>query len=113
MTNYLCMQKSNLNSPKREKPSPSQMEEMYKVFNQWKDKYKENIVDMGGSLKGKGKLVSSDTTLDVPLPEVKELIGGYMIICANDMEEAIQVVKECPGVVMPDSSVEIREINTH
>ncbi len=47
---YLCMQRSQPGG-KGEKPSPAQMQEMYAKFNAWKEKFQENIVDMGGSPK--------------------------------------------------------------
>ncbi len=112
MPKYLCMQKSKTGEKKIEKPSPAQMEEMYTVFNTWKEKFQNNIVDMGGKLMGGGKIVSMDGITDGPFVEAKELIGGYMIISAEDMEKAIEIAKGCPGVVMPGSSVEIREINS-
>jgi hypothetical protein len=42
--------------------------------------------------------------------EVKELVGGYMIITAENIEEAIQVASACPGLVRPGSGVEVIEI---
>jgi YCII-related domain len=96
---------------KREKPSPGQMQEMYAVFNAWKDKFRQNIVDMGGRLGG-GKVVTSEGATDGPFVEAKEVVGGFMIISAASLEEAMQVARECPGVVMPGSSVEVREIHT-
>ncbi|MBI3005109.1 MAG: hypothetical protein HYY49_06785 [Ignavibacteriales bacterium] len=110
MPKYLCIQR---NQPvKREKPSPAKMEEMYAAFNVWKEKFKENIIDMGGALKSDGKIVTSEGATDGPFVEVKEVVGGYMIISAEGMEEAMQVARESPGVVTPGSSVEIREINS-
>lgn len=106
---YLCIQRSH--PGKVEKPSPAKMEEMYAKFNAWREKFPENIVDIGGKLKG-GKIVTSEGETDGPFVEAKEVIGGYMIVSAESMEEAIEVARECPGVVMPGSSVEIREINT-
>jgi hypothetical protein len=35
-----------------------------------------------------------------------------MIIEADSVDEAVRVARECPGVVMPGSSVEVREIHT-
>ena len=96
---------------KREKPSPAQMQEMYAVFNAWKDKFRQNIVDMGGRLGG-GKVVTSEGATDGPFVEAKEVVGGFMIISAASLEEAMQVARECPGVVMPGSSVEVKEIHT-
>ncbi len=109
MPKYLCIQRSQ--PGKREKPSPAKMQEMYAVFNTWKEKFQENIVDMGGRLKG-GKIVTSEGATDGPFVEAKEVVGGYMIVSAESLEEAMEVARQCPGVVMPGSSVEVREIHT-
>jgi len=87
------------------------MQEMYAKFLSWKDKFQKNIVDMGGKL-GSGKTVTSEGATDGPFVEAKEVVGGYMIVSADSIEEAMDVARECPGVVMPGSSVEIREIHT-
>lgn len=87
------------------------MEEQFAKFNAWKDKFQKNIVDLGGPLKEGGKVVTSVGATDGPFVEVKEIIGGYMMIEAETMEEAVAVVQESPGVWSPSSSVEIRELN--
>ncbi len=86
------------------------MEEMYAQFNAWKEKFRDNLVDMGGRLKG-GKIVTSEGAKDGPFVEAKEVIGGYMIVSADSLEEAMGIARQCPGVVRPGSSVEVREIN--
>ncbi len=107
---YLCIQRSQ---PGGEcgKPSPAQMEEMYTKFNAWKEKFQANIVDMGGKLGG-GKVVTSEGATDGPFVEAKEVVGGFMIVEAESMDEAVEVARESPGVAMPGSSVEVREITT-
>lgn len=91
-------------------PSPAQMEAMYAKFNAWKETFKDNIVDLGGKL-GDGKVVTTEGVTDGPFVEVKELIGGFMILSANSIDEAIEVAQQSPGVFM-GSSVEVREIIT-
>ena len=109
---YLCIQRSQPGQPgKGEAPSPAQMEEMYAKFNAWREKFQENIVDMGGKLSV-GKVVTSDGATDGPFVEAKEVVGGYMIVSADSMEEAVEVARQSPGVAMPGSSVEVREIST-
>ncbi len=108
--NYLCIQRNQPGNG--EKPSPAKMEEMYAAFNAWKEKFQENIVDMGGKLKGPGKIVTSEGATDGPFVEAKEVIGGYMIVSAESMEEAMEVARQSPGTAFPGSSVEVREINT-
>lgn len=110
MPKFLCVQRS-LPSDDAEKPSPAQMQEMYSKFGAWMEKFKENLVDPGGKL-GEGKLVTESTPTDGPFVEVKELIGGYMIVSADSLEGAIEVARECPGLVRPGSGVEVIEIQT-
>ncbi len=111
MPNYLCIQRSQGGTGKGERPSPAQMEEMYAKFNAWKEKFQDNIVDMGGKL-GSGKVVTSEGATDGPFVEAKEVVGGYMIVAAESIEEAVEVARQSPGVAMPGSSVEVREIST-
>lgn len=109
MAKYLCLQRT-LPSATNEKPSPAQMQEMYAMFNAWREKFKDNLVDLGGRL-GTGKLVSTKK-IDGPFTEVKELVGGYMIVSANSLDEAARVAGECPGLVGPGSGVEVIEVHT-
>ncbi len=114
MTNrtFLCIQRSQPtpNNEDRPAPSPAQMEQMYAQFNAWREKFADNIVDMGGKLGG-GKVVTTEGVSDGPFVEVKEIVGGFMIVTAKNIEEAAEVARESPGV-MPGSSVEVREIHT-
>lgn len=95
---------------KHETPSPAQMQEMYAAFNAWKEKFKANIVDMGGKLKPGGKILTASGVTDGPLIEAKEIVGGFMVVAAESYDCALDVAKECPGLVRPGSSVEIREM---
>lgn len=109
MPKYLCLQRS-LPGGEGEKPSPAQMQEMYAKFTAWQERFKGNLTDMGGKL-GAGKLVAARLPVDGPFVEVKELVGGYMIVSAGSLEEAIQVARECPGLVRPGSGVEVIEVH--
>ena len=95
---------------KQEPPSPAQMQDMYGAFNTWKEKFKAKIVDMGGKLRPGGKILTTSGVTDGPFAEAKEVVGGYMVVAAENYEQALAVARECPGIVRPGSSVEIREI---
>lgn len=110
MPKYLCLQRS-LPGGGAEKPSPAEMQAMYAKFNAWREKFEDNLVDMGGKL-GAGRLVASGPATDGPFVEVKELVGGFMIVAAESLEEAIEVARACPGLVRPGSGVEVIEIHT-
>ena len=70
MPKYLCMQRSVPSAGGSDKPSPSQMQEMYARFNEWREKFKGNLTDLGGRL-GEGKVVTAEPLADGPFVEVK------------------------------------------
>ena len=111
MPKFLCLQRSlsNAEGPS-ERPSPAQMQAMYAKFDEWRQTFRDNIVDLGGRL-GAGRVAVADPAPDGPLVEVKELVGGYMILSASDLEEAVRIARQCPGLVRPGSGVEVIEIH--
>ena len=113
MPKYLCVQRKlpGADGQQGQKPSPAQMQEMYAQFGAWQAKFKKNLVDMGGKL-GQGRLVTTEPAADGPFVEVKELVGGYMIVSAESLDEAFEVARGCPGLVGPGSGVEVIEIHT-
>jgi hypothetical protein len=111
MPKYLCLQRTLPGGESDSgKPSPAQMQAMYAKFNDWREKFQKNLSDMGGRL-GAGRLVTWQPPPDGPLVEVKELVGGYMIVAAENLEQAIEVARGCPGLVRPGSGDEVIEIN--
>ena len=104
---YLFIRRS---PPGQQQPSPAQMQEMYAVFNAWKEKFKANILDMGGKLKAGGKILTASGVTDGPFVEAKEIIGGFMIVAAESYDRALEVAREMPVPMTPGSSIEIREV---
>jgi hypothetical protein len=86
------------------------MQQLYAAFGAWREKYGANIIDIGRKLQPTGKVLRAAGVTDGPFAEAKEVVGGYMVIAAESYERAAQVARECPGVIGPESSVEIREI---
>jgi hypothetical protein len=110
MAKYLCLQRALPGGDREgDHPSPTQMQAMYAKFTEWRQKFQDNLTDLGGRL-GRGTLVT-ERVLDGPLVEVKELVGGYMIISAASLDEAIEIARGCPGLVRPGSGVEVIEIH--
>jgi hypothetical protein len=108
MPSYLCLQRP-LPTPEGEKPSPTQMQAMYAKFNEWRERHQASLVDLGGRL-GAGRLVTPEPAADGPLVEIKELVGGYMIVSAASVDAAVEIARTCPGLVRPGSGVEVIEI---
>lgn len=113
MPKYLCLQR-NLPRPAgaagSERPSPAQMQAMYEQFNAWREKFQANLSDLGGRL-GAGRVATNEPPPDGPLIELKELVGGYMIVSAASLDEAVEIARACPRLVRPGSGVEVIEIH--
>ena len=92
-------------------PSPEQMQQMFAAYNAWKEKFKNDIPDMGDKLKSDGRLVTASGVADGPFVEAKEVVGGYMIVSAENYDGAVDVVRACPAVNAPGALLEIREMS--
>ncbi|MFO0615011.1 MAG: YciI family protein [Polyangiaceae bacterium] len=109
MPHYLCLQRSFPSQAPKEKPSPAEMQGMYAKFNAWRETFQEQLVDLGGKL-GEGRVAAPSPAPDGPFIEVKELLGGYMIVAAASLDAAVEIARACPGLVGPGSGVEVIEI---
>ena len=46
---------------------------------------------------------------DGPFAESKEAIGGYFLLQVDDMDEAVEIAKQCPGLAY-GIDVEVRPV---
>jgi hypothetical protein len=58
----------------------------------------------GKVVKGKQKIVN-----DGPYAEAKDVVGGYIVVEASDLAQAVEISKGCP-ILEVGGSVEVREI---
>jgi len=107
---YMCILRSG--SGGCEKPSPYDMEAMFAKYQIWQDKFADNILDMGNKLGDVASVVRQDGVTDGPFLELKEIVGGYMMLSATTLDEAISVIKASPMVANSGTSIEIREVET-
>lgn len=110
MPRYLCLQRSLPIGPAGEATSDaSSMADMPSRFAAWMATYSENLPDPGGPL-GAGSIVVPDGTSESSVDPVAGSAGGYMIIDADDLDQAVDIARACPGLVRPGSGVEVIEV---
>lgn len=65
----------------------------------------------GDPLAANGKQVNGTKKVitDGPFTEAKEMVGGYIIVNANDIDHAVEISKDCP-IFDEDGKVEVRPI---
>jgi hypothetical protein len=91
-------------------------EELQKVVGQWYAWFdrltREGKAKGGQPLEDEGKLVSGKqgrTVADGPFAESKEAIGGYFLLRVRNLDEAVEIAKECPGLQY-GATVEVRPV---
>ena len=65
----------------------------------------------GEPLQGGGKVLAgrSKKITDGPFAEGKEIVGGYLVVEATGIDEAVELSKDCP-IFDHDGSVEVRAL---
>jgi hypothetical protein len=94
-------------------PSPAEAQQSMQRWMIWMKDLGEkgHLKAVGSPLEPTGKLVSGKqkTISDGPFAEAKDLIGGYSIVTAKDIDEAVELSKGCP-VFLAGGAVEVRPI---
>jgi len=71
---------------------------------------KAGIYKAGEALMPTGKILRKDNAVtDGPFAESKEIIGGFFIIEAADMNAALEIAKDCPDLPL-GGYVEVRDV---
>ena len=93
--------------------SPERAQQMMQKWMSWlKDLgEKGHIKDQGQPLERAGKLVKGKqkTVTDGPFAEAKDVVGGYTMIEARDLDQAVVLSKGCP-IFEEDGAVEVRPV---
>ena len=92
--------------------SPEAMQAHMEKWMNWMKKLSEKGKLVAGQpLQSEGKVVqkSGGLVTDGPFAEGKEIVGGYLIVKAEGLDEATTLSKECP-IFERDGTVEVREI---
>ena len=86
------------------------------IMQKWMAWFKElaekgHIKDRGLPLERTGRLVKGKqkTVTDGPFAEAKDVVGGYTLIEARDIEQAVDLSKGCP-IFEVDGAVEVRPV---
>ena len=91
-------------------------EQMQKTMEKWVAWFKElgakgHIKDTGHPLEHTGKVVKGRQKIvnDGPYAEAKDVVGGYIVVNAKDLDQAVELSKGCP-ILEAGGSVEVRPI---
>jgi hypothetical protein len=93
--------------------SPQQMQEQMQRWSAWfKDlEQKGHLAALGHPLETGGAVVKDKkgTLSDGPYAETKDIVGGYSLIQAKDLDQAVALATGCP-IFEQGGAVEVRPV---
>ncbi|MBK6975795.1 MAG: transcription initiation protein [Cytophagaceae bacterium] len=98
------------------KVSPEQMQQWMQQQMEWVNSIvaQNKFVSGTGLLFDNAKVVHHDKTVtNGPFGELKETLGGYVIVKAESAEEAAEFAKGTPILQGEGNTVEVRQVITH
>lgn len=102
----------NEGTPSQVAPSPEQMQAIMKKWQDWMGGIaaQNKMANPGSRLGSQGKVVKGNNVVsDGPYAEIKETIGGYIIVKAGSIDEAAELAKNCP-ILEVGGNVEVRPV---
>jgi hypothetical protein len=83
-------------------PSPEELTQIMARFSTWMaGLHAKGIVAGTNGLEPTGKVLREPggaVITDGPYAETKEVVGGYILINAANLDEAVEIARGCPGL---------------
>lgn len=92
--------------------SPEQMQKHMQRWVDWiQDLTKSGNFKAGDPLDHGGKVIQPEgkSVTDGPFAEAKDVVGGYLVVAAETLDDASQLAKACP-ILEDGGTVEVRPI---
>ena len=107
MENFLFIIREDLQQLKK---APGLQQLRIQEMTKWVESLAESGNYGGGEpLKINGSYITKDNVLsDGPFIEAKECISGYILMNAENMEQAVAIAQTCPYVLDGSMAIEIR-----
>lgn len=113
MSDYILLYRSTADAHTAAMGTPELARQSLVKWRAWLDDMtrKGQLKNVGHPLERSGKVVGGrkKSVTDGPYTETKEVVGGFSIIEANDIDEAARIASGCP-ILEGGGSVEVRPV---
>jgi hypothetical protein len=112
MTEFLLIIRGGEDGMSEAGKSPEQLQQGMMKWKTWMEGLvKRGKLIAGHPLAKEGSVISGGKKVvtDGPFVEGKEIVGGYLMIRADDFPDAVAIAKDCP-IFEDDGIVEVREV---
>jgi hypothetical protein len=113
MSEFVLFFRMDILSPETQ-PTPEQIGVYMDQWQKWIDGIAaQNKLSEGGNhLSYSGKVIRAGNSIsEQPYVVNNESVAGYILILADDENEAVQIAKECPILNGTGTSVEVRRVD--
>ena len=101
--------------PSPEPPAPEIIEQVMQAYNEYTKMLKDRGVYLGGEALQPNPTATTvrvqdgkSIVTDGPFVEAKEALGGFYLVEARDLDEALELAAACPGAQF--GAIEVRPI---
>jgi hypothetical protein len=114
MSEFVLLYRNNVDGRRGSMGSPEQAQQTLQRWQVWFKELtaKGQLKNLGQPLEDAGRVVSGKTKAaitDGPYMETKDVVGGYSLIEARDLDQAATIATGCP-IIEAGGSVEVRPV---
>ena len=114
MKEFVLLFRMDITTPEAQ-PTPEQMEIYMKDWMEWINDISTcgQLADGGNHLSNQGTvLISNQRLTEEPYTSNNESVTGYIIILAENRNDAVSIARKCPILQGEGTSVDVRETAT-
>ena len=111
MNEFVLLYRNTAEARRRTIDSPEMARQTLMKWRAWFEEIERKgcLKSIGQPLDESGKVVRGKFVTDGPYAETKDVVGGYSLIEASDLEEAAKIAAGCP-IFENGGSVEVRPV---
>ena len=111
MSEFVFLFRSTLEGRRAAMGTPEAAQRSLQAWMTWIGNLEKNghLKNRGAPLDGSGSVVRSNMVTDGPFLEAKEIVLGFIVVEARDMQEAIKLASDNP-MVLGGGALEIRPV---
>ena len=113
MSDFALLFRSSAEGQRAAMGTPESAQQSLEVWLKWIAELESSgrLKDRGQPLTMEGRVVTNAAITDGPFTEVKDILLGFIIITARDLDDAAGIAGGCP-IAIGGGSVEVRPIGT-
>src|SRR5215813_9636492 len=113
MSEFIFLYRNTQEARQQNMGTPEKAQQNMKKWRAWFDdlSQKGQLKSIGQPLETGGKVIGGNrkTVTDGPYAETKDILGGFSIVEAKDLDQAVKIAAGCP-ILENGGSVEVRPV---